>query len=149
AMEKATNDAYSITSQGMAARAFDLIGKTLITTSNTGVLQRMTLSQELIKAGIPYVAMGIGGNDSHSNNMGTIQTNGGNHINEGLPEMAANLKATGKRVLVTMYGDFGRTPASVNGGSRDGRDHWGDGFSIGMLSINQPKFKMTSIGDTG
>ena len=148
AMEKATADAHSITSQGAAARAFDLTGKTLINVSNNGVAQRMTLAQELLKAGIPYVAMGIGGNDTHTNNNATIQTNWGNYINEGLSEMAANLKATGKRVLVTMYGDFGRTP-TLNGNAGGGRDHWGDGFSIGLLSINQPKFKMNAIGDTG
>lgn len=149
AVEKATADAHSITSQGQAARAFDLTGKPLLQVSNNGVAMRMTLAQELLKAGVPYVAMGIGGNDSHSNNMQTIQTNWGNYINEGLSQMAENLKATGKRVLVTMYGDFGRTPASVNNGGRDGRDHWGNGFSVAILSINQPKFKMTAIGDTG
>jgi hypothetical protein len=149
AMEKATADAHSITSQGAAARAFDLTGKTLINVTDNGTAQRMTLAQELLKAGIPYVAMGIGGNDSHGDNMNTIARNWGNGINEGLSQLAENIKASGKRVLVTMYGDFGRTPQSVNNGARDGRDHWGDGFSVALLSINQPKFKMNAIGDTG
>jgi hypothetical protein len=150
AMEKATNDAHSVTSAGMAAQAFNLNGKPILPPgANDGTAMRMTLAQELIKAGIPYVAMGIGGNDSHGNNMGTVTQNWGVYINQGLTAMAQNLKATGKRVLVTMCGDFGRTPASVNGGARDGRDHWGGSFSVAMLSINQPKFKMTAIGDTG
>lgn len=150
AAEKAADDAYSVTSTGQAAAAFDLTGKTILAPGgNDGVARRMTLAQELLKAGIPYVAMGIGGNDSHGNNMGTVTRNWGTYINRGLTEMAQNLKATGKRVLVTMYGDFGRTPASVNSGGRDGRDHWGGSFSVGVLSINQPKFKMTAIGDTG
>ena len=148
AMEKATEDTYSVTSSGMAAAAFDLTGKPILPPGD-GIGMRMTLAQELIKAGIPYVAMGIGGNDSHGGNMGTISQNWGMYINQGLAAMAQNLKATGKRVLVTMCGDFGRTPASVDGGNRDGRDHWGGGFSIGLLSINQPKFQMTAIGDTG
>jgi hypothetical protein len=93
--------------------------------------------------------MGIGGNDSHGNNMATISQNWGASVNQGLAAVAQNLKASGKRVLVTMYGDFGRTPASVNNGGRDGRDHWGNAFSVALLSINQPKFKMTAIGDTG
>jgi hypothetical protein len=150
AMEKATDDAFDVTSSGQAAAAFDLTGKPILAPGgNDGTARRMTLAQELIKAGVPYVAMGIGGNDSHGNNMGTVSRNWGTYINQGLSEMARNLKATGKRVLVTMYGDFGRTPASVNSGSRDGRDHWGGSFSVGLVSINQPKFKMTAIGDTG
>lgn len=150
AMEKATEDAFDVTSSGQAAQAFNLQGKTILPPGgNNGVAMRMTLAQELLKAGVPYVAMGIGGNDSHGNNMGTVSQNWGTYINQGLSQMARNLKATGKRVLVTMYGDFGRTPASVNNGGRDGRDHWGGSFSVGLLSINQPKFKMTAIGDTG
>ncbi len=150
AMEKATDDAHSVTSLGQAASAFDLTGKTILPPGgNNAVAMRMTLAQELISAGIPYVAMGIGGNDSHANNMGTVAQNWGVHVNQGVTAMARNLKATGKRVLITMYGDFGRTPEAVAGGSRDGRDDWGGSFSVGMLSINQPKFKMTSIGDTG
>lgn len=150
AMEKATEDAYDVTSAGQAASAFDLTGKTILPPGgNDNTARRMTLAQELIKAGVPYVAMGIGGNDSHGNNMATISRNWGVYINQGLSEMARNLKATGKRVLVTMYGDFGRTPATVNNGARDGRDHWGGSFSVALLSINQPKFKMTAIGDTG
>jgi hypothetical protein len=143
AVEKATEDSYGVTSTGMAAAAFDLTGKPILPPGGgNAVAMRMTLAQELLKAGIPYVAMGIGGNDSHSNNMGV-------HINQGLAALAQNMKATGKRVLVTMYGDFGRTPASVQNGGRDGRDHWGTGFSVGLVSINQPKFKMTAIGETG
>jgi hypothetical protein len=149
AMEKATEDAYTVTSGGQAARAFDLTGKPLVNGGTQGTSMRLTLSQELIKAGVPYVAMGIGGNDTHGNNMATIAQNWGRGIGDGLTEVAQNLKATGKRVLVTMYGDFGRTPATVNGGARDGRDHWGNGFSVALLSINQPKFRMTAIGDTG
>ncbi|MCO5167650.1 MAG: DUF1501 domain-containing protein [Planctomycetes bacterium] len=150
AMEKATEDAYDVTTTGQAASAFDLTGKTILPPGgNNGVAMRMTLAQELVAAGIPYVAMGIGGNDSHSNNVNAISTNWGVSINQGLTAMAQNLKATGKRVLVAMYGDFGRTPATVNSGARDGRDHWGGGFSIGLLSINQPRFRMTAIGDTG
>ena len=31
----------------------------------------------------------------------------------------------------------------------DGRDHWNDGFSWALLSINQPRFKTGAIGNTG
>jgi len=47
-----------------------------------------------------------------------------------------------------MGGEFGRTPDTVASG-RDGRDHHPVGFSWGLLSINQPAFKTTAVGDTG
>src|SRR5207302_9998507 len=47
-----------------------------------------------------------------------------------------------------MGGEVGRTPDSVAGG-RDGRDHYPDGFSWAMVSINQPAFKTNAVGDTG
>ena len=67
-----------------------------------------------------------------------------------LAQMAQNLKTTGKRVLIVMGGEFGRRPDDVlDNGGRDGRDHWARGFSWGMLSINQPAFNTTGVGDTG
>src|SRR5277367_5870543 len=65
-----------------------------------------------------------------------------------LAQMCANLKATGKRVLILIGGEFGRGPQDVATG-RDGRDHWGSGFSWALISINQPAFKQTAVGDTG
>lgn len=65
-------------------------------------------------------------------------------------EVARRLKATGKRVLILVGGEFGRKPRDVIVPvPRDGRDHWSDGFSWAVLSINQPKFKTTATGDTG
>jgi hypothetical protein len=149
--DKAWNDAYKITLQGQAASAFDLTGKTILpggATAAKGDLQSLTLAQNLITAGVPYVALDISGNDTHSNNRAGVTQNWGDTTDPALTAMAKNLKATGKRVLVVMFGEFGRTPDSVAGG-RDGRDHYPDGFSAAMLSINQPAFKTTAIGDTG
>ena len=148
AFEKATLDAFNVTAQGEAARAFDLTGKQLLPAQNNGLAQRFTLAQELLKAGVPYVTCGIGGNDSHGNNMATVQQNWGQTFDRAIAQMAQNLKATGKRYLIFTVSDFGRSPATVAGG-RDGRDHWGASFSVGMVSINQPLFKKTAIGDTG
>jgi hypothetical protein len=150
AMEKATEDAHAVTSAGAAAAAFDLRGKPLLPPGgNDPVAERLTMALELIKAGIPYVSMGVGGNDTHRDNRRTISRIWGVNVNQGVTALARALKATGKRVLIALYGDFGRTPASVNGGARDGRDHWGGAFTVALLSINQPKFVMTAIGDTG
>ncbi len=123
--------------------------------SHCAVDSRLTVAQKLLVAGAPFVAIDMPGNDSHSHNLGSVACPGvvptiwGNYINEGLSQLAESIRASGRRVLVTMYGDFGRTPRSVSNGDRDGRDHWNDGFSIALLSINQPRFKMTALGHTG
>lgn len=148
AQERATEDAFSVTEQGDAAAAFDLTGKTLLPADSAGVSRRLTLAQELLKAGVSYVTCGIGGNDTHSNNMQQVRRNWGNSFDNGVGTMVQNLKATGKRYLIVAYGDFGRTPNTVANG-RDGRDHWGDAFSVAMISVNQPKFTTNAIGNTG
>ena len=151
AYDKAWKDAYDITTKGDAAKAFDLTGKPLLTggpNARANDLMRLTLAQELVKSGIPYVTVGIGGNDTHSNNRAGVAQNWGDITDKAVAKMAQNLKATGKRVLIVMGGEFGRTPNSVAGG-RDGRDHYPNGFSWAALSVNQPKFKTTAIGDTG
>jgi hypothetical protein len=147
----ATQQAHDITIQGKAAAAFDLSKTTILTggpKAAAGDLQGLTLAQQLVTNGIPYVAVGIGGNDTHSNNRAGVTQNWGDTTDYAVTQMAANLKATGKRVLVVMGGEFGRTPETVATG-RDGRDHHPVGFSWGLFSINQPAFKTTAVGDTG
>jgi hypothetical protein len=147
----ATTDAYKLTTTGTASAAFDLTGKTVLPATDTSFGRRVTLAQELVKAGVPYVALQLNGNDSHENNIATVTDRWQNNCDPAVAQLVTNLKATGKRVLITMGGEFGRTPRIpsdplING---DGRDHWYDGFSWGFLSVNQPKFKNGAWGDTG
>jgi hypothetical protein len=156
AWDAAIDKAYDVTVNGSAAAAFDLNNKPRLpggANAPSGDITRLTLAQELVKAGIPYVSCGIGGNDTHSGNMARVRRNWGDTTDVAVAQMAQNLKATGKRVLIIMGGEFGRTPQTVapkaDGSVRDGRDHWPDGFSWAMLSINQPAFNTTAVGDTG
>src|SRR5581483_63354 len=123
---KAWNDAHDITVQGKAAKAFDLTGVTMLpggSTARAKDLADLTLAQELVLNGVPYVSVAIGGNDTHSNNRAAVKMNWGDIVDPAFTQMAKNFKAAGKRVLCVFFGDFGRTPASVASG-RDGRDHW-------------------------
>jgi Protein of unknown function (DUF1501) len=148
AWERATEEAHQITVKGDAARAFDLTGVPLVPSSSASVSQRLTLAGRLIESGIPYVLAGIGGNDTHQSNRETHQRIWGEDIDRGLLEVINRIKVTGKRVLILLGGEFGRTPNTVASG-RNGRDHWGDGFSWAMVSVNQPLFQSTAIGQTG
>jgi hypothetical protein len=152
----ALQQAYDVTTSGNAAAAFDLTNVTRLPggpNASGTTLTHLTLAQQLIGAGIPYVAVGIGGNDTHSGNMARVRRNWGDQTDTPVAQMLENLKATGKRVLVVMGGEFGRSPTDVapdgNGAVRDGRDHWASGFSWAMASLNQPNFITTAVGDTG
>ena len=151
AQTAAIEDAYKITTTGTAAAAFNLTGKPILPALDTSFGRRVTLAQELVKAGVPYVALALNGNDSHTTNMATITDRWGNNADPAIAQLATNLKATGKRVLILMGGEFGRTPriSTDPEAAGDGRDHWYDGFSWGFLSINQPKFKTGAYGSTG
>jgi hypothetical protein len=151
AWKKVSKDSYDITTKGAAAKAFDLTGVPLLPGGPTGraaSLYSLTLAQQLVLNGIPYVAMGIGGNDTHTNNRAGVTTNWGDTVDPAVAQMAQNFKAAGKKVLIVMGGDFGRTPASVASG-RDGRDHHPSGFSWALFSVGQSKFKTNAVGDTG
>jgi hypothetical protein len=147
----AIQDAYKITTTGTAASAFDLTGKTLLPAADSSFSKRITLAQELVKSGVPYVALALNGNDSHETNKAIVTDRWGNNADTAIAQLATNLKASGKRVLVLMGGEFGRTPRISTDPTalNDGRDHWFDGFSWGFLSINQPKFKTGAWGATG
>jgi len=148
AYDKARKDAADVTIKGDAAKAFDLTGVTLVPARDNNTARRLTQAVRLLEAGVPYVSCGIGGNDSHGNNTRTINGNWGQSVDGGVVEIVNRLKASGKRCLIILGGEFGRTPASVRNG-RDGRDHWGDGFSWATISVNQPKFKTSAFGQTG
>lgn len=148
AYEDAWTDALELTRRGRAAAAFDLTGKPILPGDDSGgACTRLTLAQELVRQGVPYVSTAIFGNDdSHGNNVATVTKNWGNITDPAVSQLASNLAATGKKVLVVMFGEFGRTPI-LNGSS--GRDHFASGFSCALLSVNQPLFKTTAWGDTG
>ena len=153
AFAQATADATQITVRGEAPQAFDLTGVPLVPARDNGTRQRLTQAARLLEFGVPYVSCAIGGNDSHGNNTSTITGNWGQSIDQGLMEVVDRVKQTGKRVLILIGGEFGRTPQTVapqaDGTRRDGRDHWPDGFSWGLISVNQPAFQTTAIGNTG
>ena len=82
---------------------------------STGVQCAPNIANESVRLefGVPYVSCAIGGNDSHGNNTSTITGNWGQSIDQGLMEVVDRVKQTGKRVLILIGGEFGRTPQTV------------------------------------
>ena len=153
------DQAVELTLGGVAADAFRLDHSSLLAAGNneihTGWKQRFTLAQQLIKHGVPFVNVGLGGNDGgHFNNTKAVEHIFGQATDDLVRQAVLSLEewcvAEKKRVLVLLAGEFGRTPhivGSTNG--NDTREHWASGFTWGLLSINHPDFKSTAVGDTG
>jgi len=102
-----------------------------------------------------FVEEPIGGNDDgHLNNQKAVEGIFGQTTNDLVRETILSLEEwcvdQGKRVLVLLGGEFGRTPHHV--GDNNGhptREHWASGFTWTLVSINHPTFKSTAVGDTG
>ncbi len=153
------DQAVDLTLGGIAADAFRLDGTKLLAANNeklyVGWKQRFTLAQQLIKHGVPFVNVGIGGNDDgHFNNNSAVEKIFGEATDDLVRQTLLSLEEwcvkENKRVLVLMSGEFGRTPHEM--GERNGndtREHWASGFTWTLLAINHPHFKNTAIGDTG
>jgi hypothetical protein len=151
AANAAFQQAYNITTNGGAAKAFDTSSVTPLPNAGTTDFQynqfvsQLTLAQNLVVSGVPYVSVGFPNPDSHNNGLTTVPQAWA-ILGAAIPQLAKNLQATGKRVLIVMGGEFGRTPVARSDG---GRDHWPYAFNWNLLSINQPKFKTTAVGNTG
>lgn len=98
--------------------------------------QQCLLARRLVEAGVPWISIHWGGWDHHFNLFNDMKR----MLPELDPALAAllfDLKDRGllDTTLVTMLGEFGRTPR-VNKGP--GRDHWGPGMSIAIAGGGTP-----------
>jgi hypothetical protein len=155
----ALDQAVELTLKGISADAFTVDNSSLLAAANdeiyVGWKQRFTLAQQLIKRGVPFLNVGIGGNDDgHFNNQKAVEGIFGQTTNDLVRETILSLEEwcvdQGKRVLILLGGEFGRTPHQV--GDNNGhptREHWASGFTWALVSINHPTFKSTAVGDTG
>ena len=92
--------------------------------------QSCLLARRLIEAGVRFVTVSDGGWDTHQNNFKSLKERLVPHVDQGLPELLADLDERGllATTLVVWLTDFGRTP-KIN--SASGRDHWASaGFAI-------------------
>lgn len=129
-MDRFTAEAFAMITGPAARQAFDLTRedpKLREHYGRTRVGQGCLLARRLVEAGVTFVTVNDGGWDHHRE----VFTN----CRKKLPPLDAAIatlvedihdRGLADRVLVLVWGEFGRTPR-VNGSS--GRDHWPGAFS--------------------
>jgi hypothetical protein len=91
--------------------------------------QSALLARRLVEAGVTYVTVNMGGWDTHSNNFQELKNRLLPKYDQAFAALLDDIYQRGlnRKVLVMMYGEFGRTPR-IN---RDaGRDHWPGAASV-------------------
>jgi uncharacterized protein (DUF1501 family) len=124
-MDRFTAEAYAMVTGPAARRAFDLSLEDPATRDRygrTSIGQSCLLARRLVEAGVTFVTVSDGGWDHHTQIM--------THCRRQLPPLDAAIaslvediheRGLDQRVLLVIWGEFGRTPR-INGAG--GRDHW-------------------------
>jgi uncharacterized protein (DUF1501 family) len=91
--------------------------------------QSVLAARRLIEAGVRFVAVGLGGWDTHANNFEVLRRRLLPQIDQPLAALIGDLDQRGllSGTIVYCAGEFGRTPR-VN--SASGRDHWARAMSV-------------------
>ena len=117
--------AYEMVTGPAARRAFDLSKvdpRLRDRYGRTRLGQSLLLARRLVEAGVTFVTVNDGGWDHHGQVFQSCR-NQVPPLDQAIAALVQDLCASGldRRVLVVVWGEFGRTPR-INGGQ--GRDHW-------------------------
>jgi hypothetical protein len=142
--DRFTREALEIISGTQARAAFDIEREDPATRARYGQTaagQRFLLARRLVESGVPFVTVLSGGEwDTHVDNFTTLKDKSLPPFDRALAALVSDLYERGleRRVLVVVYGEFGRTP-KIN--AQAGRDHWPGAFSVlfsgGNLQVGQ------------
>jgi hypothetical protein len=93
--------------------------------------QGCLMALELVKRGVTFVEVSLGGWDTHANAFDTLSTRLLPELDKGMGALVEDLARTGllEKTMVVWMGEFGRTPR-IN--QNAGRDHWPRSWSIVM-----------------
>lgn len=135
AMDQFERQAYEFVSGDAARKAFDLSKEPADLREKYGRTnfgQSTLLARRLVEAGATFVTVHFGGWDHHWN----LQAGYENYlpqVDAAVSSLFTDLAQRGlwDKVLVLMFGEFGRTPRMNNGlgNGAPGRDHWGNAMS--------------------
>lgn len=129
-MDRFTEEAYAMITGPSARKAFDLTREDAALRDRygrTGVGEGCLLARRLVEAGVTFVTVTDGGWDHHNQVFENARKKAP-PLDAAVSTLVEDLHGRGlaDRVLVLVWGEFGRTPR-VNGGA--GRDHWPGAFS--------------------
>jgi len=124
-MDQFTAEAHAMVTGPAARRAFDLAQEPPATRDRygrTSIGQSCLLARRLVEAGVTFVTVTDGGWDHHTQIMPQCQRQLP-PLDAAIASLVEDLHERGldRRVLLLVWGEFGRTPR-INGSS--GRDHW-------------------------
>ena len=151
-----TRAAFDIATGSKARQAFDLRKESSQTRERYGNHrwgQSCLLARRLVEAGVPFVTVNF---DPHSfsfdmhGNVKNGMLSAGPRMDSAIPALIEDLYERGldKKVLLLVWGEFGRTPKINKSG---GRDHWGPVMSVlisgGGLKMGQVIGSSTAKGE--
>lgn len=121
-----TRQAYDLITSPSAKKAFQIDEEPAEVRDAYGRCregQTMLMARRLIEAGVRFVAVDLGGYDTHNDNFKSLKDRLLPPLDQGWSALLTDLKQRGllETTVVVCAGEFGRT-ARVNGGA--GRDHW-------------------------
>ncbi|MEX2173816.1 MAG: DUF1501 domain-containing protein [Pirellulaceae bacterium] len=84
------------------------------------------LATRLVESGVRFVALTLGGWDTHTDNFTKLKTNNLPKLDEGLSALFTGLEQKGllESTIVFVTGEFGRTPKINTRSAEGGRDHY-------------------------
>jgi len=136
-MDQFGRAAFDMVTGAKAREAFDLNQESVATRERYGLHrwgQSCLLARRLVEAGVTFITVNLDPHsftfDMHSGIEGGMKS-AGPRMDSAIPSLIEDLYPRGldRRVLVIVWGEFGRTP-QVN--SSGGRDHWGQVMSVAM-----------------
>jgi hypothetical protein len=143
-----TRQAYDLITSPSAKQAFQIDQEPAVVRDAYGRNregQCMLMTRRLIEAGVRFVAVDLGGYDTHNDNFKTLKNLRLPVLDQGWSALLTDMRQRGllDNTVVLCAGEFGRTP-KVNGAA--GRDHWP---LANVIMLSGAKVKMgTIVGKT-
>ncbi len=148
-----SRQAVELVTSERAARAFDIAREDPRLRERYGrsfIGQNCLLARRLVEAGVSYVTcLSGGGWDTHTDNFSVLRKQTLPRYDRAIAALVSDLYERGldRKVLVMVFGEFGRTP-KINKDA--GRDHWPGAMSVvlsgGGLRVGQTVGRTDSWG---
>ncbi len=96
---------------------------------NTGFGRGCLMARRLVEVGVPFIEVGLGGWDMHSNIHQTLSDTKLPELDQAMSALTEDLEQRGllEDTAIIWMGEFSRTPR-INGNA--GRDHWARSWSV-------------------